>query len=295
MKQLEIPEIVAQRTVNNLEMGVLKDGTAFLTGRSLARLCGVDQKTIREHKDLWEAGVRTGKFARLLASTGFDEPRIAVPTKLPAGTGVGAEALAYPERVVMAFLEYYAFELNKQEALANYRILGRAGFRLFVYGAIGYDPNNLVPQPWREFHDRLALHILPVGYFSVFREMSEFTLLAIQKGLRIDAHTVPDISVGQAWSKHWTANSLEAEHGKRIKHEHNYPNYFPQALSNPQDIWVYPVSALGNFRTWMHRDYIPIKFPAYLDGKVKKGALPPSTAELLLAAVEAPAQLSPPK
>jgi hypothetical protein len=58
-------------------------------------------------------------------------------------------------------------------------------------------------------------------------------------------------------------------------------------------MWVYPISALGNFRTWLLQKYIPDHFPSYLESKVKKGALPASAAELLLAAVEPLALPSP--
>ena len=218
-------------------------------------------------------------------ASGFNEPTLADPVDF-TGTGVAATALAYPERVVMAFLEHYAFELGRPEALANYRVLGRAGFRLFVYGALGYTTTADVPDKWREFHDRLSLHALPQGYFSVFREMADFILLAIQNGFRMDHKNVPDISVGRMWSSHWKDNDLESQFGARKEHPHNYPEYFPQSASNPQDMKVYPIAALGAFRTWLQGVYIPEHFPSYVAGKVKSGALPASVAELLLGAIE---------
>jgi hypothetical protein len=269
---------------------VLDDGTAFLTGRSLARLCGVAYSTIIERKQEWDGGDRGGKFARFLSARGVSDVKLTQTVKLTGG-GVGAEADAYPEQVVMAALEYYAFEVQRPEALANFRSVARAGFRLFVYGALGYDPNKLVPGPWREFHDRLSIHAVPAGYFSVFREMSDFIMVGIQNGLTVDHKNVPDISVGKAWGAYWIENDLGEAHGARQKHDHNYPDYFPQAASNPQDMWVYPIGALGEYRLWLQREYIPNKFPAYVASKVKGGALPASMAELLLAAVE-PMQLT---
>jgi hypothetical protein len=49
---------------------------------------------------------------------------------------------------------------------------------------------------------------------------------------------------------------------------------------------VYPVAALGEFRTWLLREWIPKRFPGYLASKVKAGILAASTAELLLTAAE---------
>lgn len=267
--------LAAPKVIDGIEMGVLEDGTPYFTGRAVAALCGVAISTVIEQKAAWAAGKRDGKFARLLASTGFDEDELAVAIGLDGGKRFDA----YTERVVMAFLEYYAFELEKPEALRNFRALARAGFRLFVYTALGYDPAKSVPLPWREFHDRMQLHSTPSGYFSVFKEMADFILAAIRHGMRIDHRTVPDISVGQAWAKHWNDNNLEAKYGPRIKHPHNYPDYFPQSESNPQPMNVYPVEALGEFRRWMDKTYIP-------DGQIAKGTLPPSTAEILLTAVQ---------
>jgi hypothetical protein len=115
----------------------------------------------------------------------------------------------------------------------------------------------------------------------VFKEMSEFVITAIRGGLTVDDRSVPDISVGSHWGRYWDKNGLEAKHGERIKHDHNYPEYFPQAASNPQDIWVYPMGALGEFRIWLQEVYAPNHFPVYLQGQVKRGLLPASTAELL--------------
>jgi hypothetical protein len=280
--------LAAPREVNGIEMGVLEDGTPYLTGRALSRLCGVAISTIIDQKNEWAGGRRDGKFAKLLASTGYSEDELAIGIGMDGGKRFDA----YTERVVMAFVEYYALDVGRPEALANYRTLARAGFRLFVYTQLGYDPAKSVPLQWREFHDRLALHNTPSGYFSVFKEMSDFVLAAIRNGLRVDHKTIPDISVGQAWSKYWADNKLEEKYGARAKHPHHYPDYFPQAESNPQPMNVYPVDALGDFRRWMDRTYIPEKFPNYLAGKVNKGMLPASTAELLLTAVQPVGQLA---
>lgn len=274
--------LAAPRVVNGIEMGVLEDGTPYLTGHALSRLCGVAISTIIEQKQSWAAGKRDGKFAKLLAATGYDDDALATPIGLDGGKRFDA----YVERVVMAFVEYYALDVGRPEALSNYRTLARAGFRLFVYTQLGYDPAKLVPKPWREYHDRLSLHSVPVGYFSVFKESADFILMAIQNGLRMNHETVPDISIGIAWGKHWTGNEMEKQYGERIRHDHNYPDYFPQAISNPQEMWIYPVDALPEYRRWLNRLYIPEKFPSYIAGKVSKGVLPPSAAELLLTAVQ---------
>ena len=97
---------------------------------------------------------------------------------------------------------------------------------------------------------------------------------------------MPDISVGQLWSKYWTAESLEVLYGERIKYEHNYPAYFPQAGSNPQHPFCYPDDALGEFRKWVREVYLAKRMPGYLLDKVKQGQIAPAVATAALEAFE---------
>jgi hypothetical protein len=110
----------------------------------------------------------------------------------------------------------------------------------------------------------------------------------IQKGCPLDDHTVPDVSVGQMWANYWQANGLDAIFGARLKHPHFYPEWFPQSAANPVEAWIYPAQALGEFRIWIYKNYIPNNFPKYIESKVKKGLFLPSRAELLINAVTKP-------
>lgn len=106
-----------------------------------------------------------------------------------------------------------------------------------------------------------------------------------ENGLHIDSSFVPDISVGLIWSNHWTINEFDNAYGTRIKFDHNYPQYFPQAKSNPQLAWCYPEGALGEFRRWFRDGYIGNgKFANYLTNAVKKKELPQSFAQRAIAA-----------
>lgn len=273
------PRVRVSKRVGDIEMGVFEDGSTYLTERSLASLCGVDKSTLSEAAKQWEAGKRDGKFSKFLGSLGFFGPSLFMIVE-----DKGVMVNAYPEVVCMAFLEYYAFISDKKNATAlnEYRVMARATLRLFIYEKIGYDPRNVTPDKWRQFHDRMEQNVVPHGYFSVFREMSTLVLNAIQSGLAVDDHTIPDISVGQHWSKHWVDQDIASKHGDRIKYEHNFPDYFPQARSNPQDAHAYPIVALGEFRQWLEDVYMPTMFPKYLDDKVKRGQLAAATASLIL-------------
>lgn len=282
--------IVVTKDVDGLEMGVLSDGTAYLSGRGLAALCGVAPSAVIQQATQWLDGKRDGRLAKLLLNAGFAKDSLFIKVAAPPGVlSVNGLLHAYPDDVCMLVLEYYAFDAaqaGNERAVANYRKLARASLRQVIYGATGYDPQNRVPDRWRQYHDRMLLNTAPRGHFSVFREMSEIVLSAIQAGLTVDAHTVPDISVGKTWASQWEAIAGEKTYGPRTQFPHMYPDYFPQAKAGPQDAWVYPLAALGAFRQWMQETYLPKHFPNYLAGKVQKKVLLASTRDLILEAVE---------
>ena len=284
--------VVISKEVDGVEMGVLSDGTPVLTGRGLAKACGISNstllgwgQTIPERNDK----LRGGKLAELLDAQGFEGDSLYKQVPFNDQPVVNA----YSDKVCMAFLEYYAFEAEptnrKEQAKNSYRQLARKSLRDYIYQMTGYDPLAKVLSSWKHFHDRLLLNPIPSGYFSVFSETAHIVLTSIRVGLIIDDHTVPDISVGQAWSKYWTANKLDEVFGHRARFPHIYPDYFPQAKAN-SDIkpLIYPNKALGKFREWLDTDYLPQKFPGYLKRKAKQGAISASRVRALIEAVEPP-------
>jgi hypothetical protein len=229
---------------------------------------------------------REAKIKETLASQG-----LAFTTPYIPMTKDGKAYYAYPDAVCMAVLEYYAFDAGnnaRAQALKNYRLLARASFREFIYTQVGYDPRQQIPEVWRQFHDRVSLvyDSVPAGYFSVFKEAADIIVTLIRAGVRIGNDFIPDISIGIHWARHWNDQGLAQQFGDRQKYQHNYPDYFPQAASNPQSPYCYPDAALAEFRRWMRDDYLPGKFPEYLQSKVRQGALPASFSEMALAAIE---------
>jgi hypothetical protein len=280
--------IEKQIEIEGVGMGVLSDGTPFLTLRGLARLCGIDHAQIQRLSVEWIEETerpRVTAIKQLLSRRGVEVPQspyIAIADK--SGT-----FYAYPDVVCLAILEYYAFDAaeTKQEAQKNFRVLAGTALRNFIYTQVGYDPTNAVPHVWKQFHDRVSLtyNSVPYGYFGIFKEMADMIVTLGQSGLHLDDKFVPDISVGHHWSKHWADNKLDEKFGARIKYEHNFPNYFPQAASNPQEPWCYPDASLGEFRRWMREEYISEgKFAKYILAKVKQNQLPASFAQLAIAA-----------
>lgn len=277
-----------QIEIDGVGMGVLSDGTPFLTGRGLARLCGVRHSVIQEMASEWGEAPPKSRIAvirDILLKRGVttDAPYLAIIQR----SGVFS---AYPDAVCLAVLEYYAFDAGpnvKEEAKKNFRLLAGKALRDFIYTQVGYDPTHSVPDEWRQFHDRVSLtyNSLPNGFFGIFKEMADMIVTLGQAGIQIDSKFVPDISVGICWAKHWAANGMDESYGARIKFEHNYPSYFPQAKSNPQEPWCYPDSALGEFRKWLRETYIGEgRFKAYIAQKVQQKELPASFAQLAVAA-----------
>ena len=262
--------IEVQKDVNGVEMGVLENGMPFLTQRGLAEVTGVNRSVIQAITKEWEEHYaddvigkdRISFFKQYLFSNGFNEPAIHLQT-----VQNGVLHYAYPDIVCMAFLEYYAFESKSDSttALKNYRKFATYGLGKFIYESLDYTPSD----KWKYHHDRVSLlkDSAPIGYFTIFQEITGLIVDLITADLAVNNHTVPDISVGQAWAAYWKENNLERGFGPRIPYAHNYPNYYPQALSNPQPANAYPDAALAMFRKWFKQTYLLSKFPKYILAK----------------------------
>ncbi len=267
--------IATSKNVNGVEMGVLENGIAYLTQRGLAELCGQSHKKINDITKEWEEHFeddvisknRISTIRDYLFSRGFKEPSLYLACK--NGDKV---FYAYPEIVCMAILEYYAFDAKTSEnkALENYRTLARAGLQAYIYATLGYDPQT----KWKYYTDRISLlkSKVPIGYFSIFSEASSMIVDLIDSGLTVNDKTIPDISIGITWSNYWKSNSLAEQYGEATSYDHEYPDYYSQSLSNPQQVKAYPDNALGVFRKWFREIYLTTKFPTYI---LKKANLLP--------------------
>ncbi|WP_428267975.1 hypothetical protein [Haliangium sp.] len=277
---------VASAEVDGIEMGVLGDGTPYLTERGLARACGQPPAVMRKLSEHWGSPCdelhcrRIGALLPLYVDP--DERRFRDITV------DGRKTRVFPVNVALAVLEYFAFDSRAPTvpiARATHRMLMRACARRFVYAHTGYGPDQGMSESWRFLHHRMVLNPLPSGYFSVFRELAGVLIAAAQSGLTLDAHTLPDLSVGGGWGRYWRDHDFDAVYGPRIKH----PHHFPASSGRDADIeaWIYPLAALASFRAWMRDDYVPYRLPAYLRNKAAAGALAPAHVDHLFAAISA--------
>lgn len=274
--------IEVQKDINGVEMGVLGNGMPFLTQRGLAVVTGVNRSVIQAITKEWEEHYgdeligkdRISFFKKYLFSNGFKEPSLHLQT-----VQNGVIHYAYPDIVCMAFLEFYAFESKSDSATAllNYRKFATYGLGKFIYESLDYTPDD----KWKYHHDRVSLlkDSSPIGYFTIFQEVTGLIVDLITADLPVNSNTIADISVGLHWGNYWKANNLESQFGTRIDYEHNYPSYYPQALSNPQWPKAYPDTSLPLFRRWFREVYLPTKFPVYILTKAK--LLPGGKADAL--------------
>ncbi|BCS54072.1 hypothetical protein [Geobacter sp. SVR] len=271
--QGDLFHVEKQVEFDGIEMGVLENGVPYLSESGLARICGVDRKVLNRLAINWKDEKdkdRGMAINEMLEKSGYFEDELFLKSELN-GTIINA----YTEPVCLAILEYYAFVAREKrdEAINAFRTLARTTFRLFIYEATGYSPSQKILDSWKHFHDRvdMILDSVPLGYFSVFREIASMIVPMIRSGIMISDKVVPDISVGKAWSSYWKDNNLANVHGDRTKYDHEYPLYYPQSKSNPQPAYAYPDSALGLFRSWLRQNYITNKFPDYIIRQAKQG------------------------
>ena len=96
-------------------MGVLSDGTPFLTQRGLAPLCGVENAHIGSVRAGWGDSPQKPRISKIkdLVEKRSEVPAFAHIEFRDGGTTI----YAYPDTVCLAVLEYYAFEAgaNKQQ------------------------------------------------------------------------------------------------------------------------------------------------------------------------------------
>jgi hypothetical protein len=273
--QGELFHVEKQIEHQGIEMGVLENGIPYLSESGIARMCGIDRKVLNRLAMNWEEEQykpRGKQIAELLKQSGHNENFLYLKSEHN-----GAPINAYVEPVCIALLEYYAFITDepREQAINAFRTLAKTTFRTFIYQAVGYSPDQKMLDSWRHFHDRvdMTLDSVPIGYFSVFREIATMIVPMIRAGIMISDKVVPDISVGRTWSDFWKKNNLDEEFGERLKYDHEYPLYYPQSKSNPQPSFAYPDAALGIFRAWLRQQYIVSKFPNYLIGQTKQGKI----------------------
>ncbi|MEM9505775.1 MAG: hypothetical protein AAGA01_17665, partial [Cyanobacteria bacterium P01_E01_bin.43] len=259
-----------------IEVGVLPDGMPFLSGRGLAKACGISNSTLVGWGELTpQIGdkYRAGKMAALLATYGYYGDRLFV--RVPDGVKFAGKAnvSAYPYQVCMAFLDYYCFEANKEDARNSLRILSEKQLPQFIYEATGYQPPKVASAPQRPVRDRPSDDIAN-NYFSVVQAISAVKLRSMQTGLLLGSQAISHVSIEQAWSRYWDTQKLWDLYGERFprrQRESTAPlRLMPMGAVKT---YIYPIAALDQFKQWLNSYYIPERFPSYLQRKINQRPL----------------------
>jgi Recombinase len=178
-------------------------------------LCGVENAHIGTISTQWNEAdqkPRIKAIKELLNSRGvsIEAPHLVLTVE-------GKPMFAYPDNICLAILEYYAFEAgsnSKDEARKNFRILAGSALQDFIYTQVGYSPVTQIPIVWQQFHDRVSLvyDSVPLGYFSVFKEIADVVVTLIRSGAAIGR----GISLKEAAKKAQAAGLVYAKSGAKV-------------------------------------------------------------------------------
>ena len=268
MQLFPVVEVVS----DDIPMGVLNDGTPYLTLYGLAKLCGIDDTPLRVFTSNWDTEKtkpRGQKVASYLAEKGFQNLD-RLYTRVMNSSNV--ETHAYPDYVCMAVLRYYALDatnFDRSVAIGNFVRLAEYTLKRMIYEKSNYNPNASIDVSFENYRARIKLNDqIPTTHFAVFREIADIAMNLIGGGFPMDDTTSLDGSVGSHWGKYWAANRLADQFGERVQHPHLYPDNYRQSAANKYiTAWIYPIEALGVFRKWLHDNYAMDKLPNYLGNK----------------------------
>jgi hypothetical protein len=115
------------------------DGVSGMSVTALAQLCGVEQHTVTQFLNrLRDSDPITNELVECL------KPFVGSDWRLITNDPSGRVFII--DEVCHAVLEYYALEARKykgkQIAIENYRMIAKAGLRVFIWSQTGYSPIN---------------------------------------------------------------------------------------------------------------------------------------------------------
>ena len=162
---------------------------------------------------------------------------------------------------------------------------------LLTQGCVELAPRR---QTLRPYSDRVMLmpsvrRQVPEGHWCVFIEAADLLIWAelifVPAQLEMQACDLLDGSVGTRWKqfregKQWA--------GERVQYTHCFP---PDDIRGEQLAWAYPMAELPHFREWLHREYVPVWFPDYLQRKYGPPRLLAAAPELRRLGLNLPANV----
>ena len=220
----------------SLELFINENGECFASIRGMARMVGVNEKTIRRFLGAAQIDVKTAK--------------------VPTNKGIQGADLLDEDAMLEAIIKYKP-ELFKEFA--------KLGLRFYLHKVVGFKVQEEQPKINIYAH-RVAIASkwdIPKGHWCVFHEIS---LLANKVGLEypVAEYDLIDGSVGQAWNKYRKCFDWCQE-----------TTTFPVIFEDNRDkahveAKAYRNSELSYFRDWLENVYTYERLPKYLDWKYGK-------------------------
>lgn len=157
-----------ERDVGGVGMGVLSDGTPYLSQRGLAVMCSVQNAHIVTISSQWNEPDLKPRIVSI--RTIREKSGGTASTAHIEIFHAGRTHYCYPAEVCLAILEYYAFDAGvncQPQARNNFRVLAGSKLRELIYSQVGYDPTG--GDRFRDWHERISLNhqSAPKGYSSV--------------------------------------------------------------------------------------------------------------------------------
>lgn len=242
------------------------DGLSGMTVGALAVFCGVASQTITQQLNRIEgADPITNTLPDSLKSLAGEDLRLI--------TNDSQGRLIIPDEACFAIAEYYALDARsyagQDVARKNYRMAGRAGFRVFIWSQTGFIPEVLRDSlrsnttTYIERLENIRDHDIADDQWTTFREGAEVLLLVEKEmGVPVDQLDLCDGSIGSHWStyrevKPWAQNSGYYTH---VFRDHR----------GDQEARAYDLGELSHFRRWLRQVYVPFHLPEYLANKYGK-------------------------
>jgi hypothetical protein len=214
----------------------------------------VDDESIR--KALASADQKPSKLAKFLIEQGFDS----------ADQNEWREN-GIPDVALALILEYYAYECQERyrtkQAKLCCRVFRAIGIRTWVQQELNWNPDKTKGEP--HWYHRLRVYRektkIPIGYFSIFEEITGIIGDLESAGYVLKDGLIPDVSVGLCWASYLRSEGISVQSVAQ-KYKHYYPDWAHSIKAN-----IYPVSLLPKFKIWLEETYKPKKMYSYFRSK----------------------------
>lgn len=257
-QQITIPlvPIKHQSEADGFEMGVMSDGTPYLTASGLAYICGTARSNIITLVNDWQNQrlLPRGQSISQIIQRNGGNPTADLHTAIKVR---GITYHAIPADFCMAVLEYYAFESRSDAETArdNFRNLAAQSLKEFIYKRTGYKATGALPAHLVRYTKNRSK--IPYTHFSMLNEITLSLIAPLEEaGYTLPENLVPDISEGKLFCK-WLRENRGIEPGDFPMYNHEYPDgrVYPAKL--------YPVEYLEDFRKHFHEVWLTQKAGKY--------------------------------